>query len=233
MAIKDKDGNVYKLRGPNPLLKEQADWDSSNVKLINCRWKSEVIEDQRNPIEEAKAKVIDIGEELQLEENPKAKVISAKNFIDEIREQPKLKKVTPQSPKPVEKPKEEPPQETVKEKDQVVLNVSPKLARILKERGVEYHCAPVVGSKSYTDELYGNSYELPQYGEQFVFDAVVIDQSDLQLQFWCVSPINKNSVVYRKMKEGGERWWRVAQVEPKTGGFLVIANISDSNPDFS
>lgn len=83
------------------------------------------------------------------------------------------------------------------------------------------------------DDLYGNVYQTTQYGDKFIFDAVVVDESDLQLQFWCVRPITINSIVYRKIREGGERWWRIKDIEPKTGGFLAVAIISDTNPDFS
>jgi hypothetical protein len=92
-----------------------------------------------------------------------------------------------------------------------------------------------VGKKTHTDGFYGDSYDTPVYGEQYVFDAVIIEESDFQLQFWCVRAITVGSIIHRKSKEkeGGERWWRIDQVESKTGGFLAIANISDLNPDFS
>lgn len=217
MAIKDKDGSVYRLRGPNPLLKDQKEWDLARIRLINLGWKETIVEDKRSPIQEAKMHSIDIGEELGLKENPKGKVVPAKEFISEIAQPVK------QSPKIEEPVLDEP----------VQINVDPRMARILKERGVEYYCAPCIGYKTHTDNLYGDSYKTSVYGEQYMFDAIVIDQSDFQLQFWCVKAINKDSIAFKKDKEGGERWWRVLDVEPKTGGYLVRLNVSDSNPDFS
>jgi hypothetical protein len=231
MAIKDKDGGVYKLRGPNPLLKNQSEWDASKIRLINLGWKDEIIEDERNPIEEIKKNSIDIGKELNLEENPpevaKGKVVPAKDFIKEIVEpdpKPIMKPVEVVKPEPVVMPEEDKP---------VQINVDARMARILKERGVEYFCAPCVGFKTHMDDFYGDSYKTPVYGEKYVFDAIVVAESDLQLQFWCVKHISVNSIVYRKVKDGGERWWRIQEVEPKTGGFLARAMISDLNPDFS
>lgn len=218
MAIKDRDGKVYKLRGPNPLLKTQQEWDRSRIQLHNMgHWRSEVITDERNPVEEMKANIINIGEELKLQPNPdRTRTIDARKFIEEMRHA--------EEPMPVFEPPEE---------SNAVLNVDPKTARLLKDRGAVYFCAPAVGKTTHKDEFYGTSYDLIQYGEKFMFDAIVIDQSDLELQFWCVRYIPPHSVVYKKNQQGGERWWRVRESEEKTGGWLAKAITSDSNPDFS
>lgn len=217
MAIKDRDGKVYKLRGPNPLLKTQQEWDRSRIQLHNMgHWTSEVVTDERNPVEEMNANIINIGEELKLTPNPdRTKTIDPRSFIEQIQQA---------EPKPV-------PQ--AKEKPVPVLNVDNKTARLLKERGVTYFCAPAVGKRTHTDDLYGTSYDVIEYGPKFLFDAIIIDQSDLELQFWCVKSITSGSVIYKKDQQGGERWWRVRDVEAKTGGWLALALTSDSNPDFS
>ncbi len=39
MAIKDKDGTVYKLRGPNPIMTAQKKWDESKIVYYNMeKW---------------------------------------------------------------------------------------------------------------------------------------------------------------------------------------------------
>ena len=222
MAIKNKDGSTYTLRGPNPLMSEQADWDKTKIKLINLSWKSEIIEDQRNPIKEIKKNVVNLPEELGFKSKPVSKIVPTKDFISEITA-------------PVQPPKEIPQVATpqVEPETTVIIDVDPKLARVLKERGAEYFCSPVIGTKTHTDEFYLNSYEVPIYGDEFVFDAIMIDQSDLQLQIWSVKYIPKGSIIYKKVKDGGERWWRVSQIEPKTGGFISLSVISDMNPEFS
>lgn len=226
MAIRDKDGKVYKLRGPNPLTKDQADWDKTKMKLINLSWQSEIVEDERNPIAAFESNLVKIDEELGLQPNAEANmaVLDPQDFIQELQEpeiEPELEPV-PESPKP--EPKSVDPKPTV---------TDAKLARIIKERGVEYFCAPAIGKKTHMDALYGSTYQTIQYGDKFIFDAVLVDQSDLQLQFWCVRPLTVGSIVYRKIREGGERWWKVKDIEPKTGGYLVLSDISDTNPDFS
>lgn len=229
MAIKDKDGNVYKLRGPNPLTKDMSNWDKSATKLINIGWKSEVVEDSRNPLKMAKENIIDIADELGLFEGPtKSKTVSPVEFINSLSEPVAPPKTDP--PVKIE-PKVDPPAPIVG--NVVNITVDPKLARILKERGVEYYCAPVVNSRVVKDELYGSSYATLEYGDAFMFDAVIIDASDLQLQLWCVRQLNPGSIIYRKLQQGGERWWKIDSVEPKTGGYLCLASISDLNPDFS
>lgn len=206
MAIRDKDGSVYQLRGPNPLLQNQREWDRSQIVLLNCGWKGEVVEDVRSPVKESRANVRDIAEELSLK--PNAAFVPASQFVAEAAAPPK---------------------------GPVNIDVDERLGRILKERGVQYHCAPVVGYRSRRDPVYDSVTETPAYGEPYTFDAVVVSESDFQLQFWCVRAVSKHSVVYRKA--GGAkldgRWWRVDDVAPKTGGFLVLANLSDVSPDFS
>lgn len=205
-------------------MKSQQEWDKSRIKLFNMKVRhEEIVTDLRNPVEAFNANVVDIGQDLKLKVKEKrAKTIEPRKFIEEIREMPK------EEPAQVFKIPEPEPEPEIP-----VLNVDPKMARILKERGVEYYCAPAIGRKTFTDDFYGSTYDTIEYGEKYLFDAVVIDQSDLELQFWCVKPVTSHSVVYRKIKQGGERWWRIKDVEPKTGGWLAKAITSDSNPDFT
>lgn len=234
MPIKDKHGNIYKLRGPNPIMNQQQEWDKGKVTVFNLGYKSEVVTDNRNPKREFEEGLINISDELELYEGQeeemmpqfiepeKTKVLSAKQFLKEINEEP------------VPVPKvEEPVIKFEEPKQPVQITVDAKTARILRDRGEEYHCAPAIGEKVHKDALYGSSYTTTRYGEKFIFDAVVIDMSDFQLQIWSVRHITKGSIIYRKDPEGGERWWRINEVEPKSGGYLSVANISELNPDFS
>lgn len=225
MAIYNSNGSIYVLRGPNPLMKTQQEWDRNQIRLFNIGGRnSEVVDDVRNPVKEFNEKVVDIGEDLKLKKKERrAKVIEPKNFIEELRE-------TPESipePTPI-------PEPTVLKMPEIpVLNVDQKTARVLKERGAEYYCAPAIGKIEHRDDFYGSTYSTTEYGDKFSFDAIILDQSDLELQFWCVRKTVPQSIVYKKDKQGGERWWRVTEIEEKTGGWLVKAITSDSNPDFS
>lgn len=234
MAIKNKDGTTYQLRGPNPLMKDQADWDKTSIKLINLTGKSEIVKDDHNPIEEANSNIVNIRDELKL---TGTKVVRASDFIKEINQAQEMMPQfeEPESiPEPVVVPETvvipDPTPEPTKE---VQINLDERLARIIKERGVEFYCAPAVDMKKVKDSLYGSSYETIIYGKQFIFDAIVLAESDLQIQFWSVNLIPINSVILKRDPEGGERWWRVSKNQPKTGGYISLGDISNSNPDFS
>jgi hypothetical protein len=216
MAIRDKDGNVYKIRGPNPLVKNSDNWDKNKITLINFQTiKEETVEDKRK----SQKTPIDIGKDLNLSQEPEeSRVVPPQEFLNKINE-----------PEPTEQPVEEPVQKDFK----ININVDERVARALLERGVEYFCSPVIGHKEIVDELYGTSYKTPKYGTKFLFDAIIIDQSDLQLQIWCVKELSKDSIVYRKNQQGGERWWRITEKEAKSGGYLCLATVSDVNPDFT
>jgi len=80
MAIKDKDGNVYKLRGPNPLVKNKSDWDSSKIKLINFdHLKEEIVKDIEKKLNNVKKNQIE--KENRKEES---KVIKSDDFVKDI-----------------------------------------------------------------------------------------------------------------------------------------------------
>ena len=221
MAIKDKDGKVYKLRGPNPLVKNQVEWDRHKLKLINLSWQNEVVEDAKNPVKAFDETLVKIDEELDLKPNAEANVavIEPQQFIEEIQAEP----VPELEPEPIPEPQAKP--------EPKVIEANKKIARIFRERGAEFFCAPVIGKRTHLDDLYGHSYDTLQYGDKFVFDAVVLDQSDLETQFWCMRQLSIGSIIYRK--ERGERWWRIKDIEPKSGGYIVTSIISDTNPDFS
>lgn len=204
MAIKNKDGSVYKLRGPNPLMQTQQEWDRSKLNLFNIgAQKREIVieakpEDHITTIKKTPVK-------------PKARVIEARKFIEEIKSEPVAPVIQQQIPP---KPRED---------DQAT--------RLLKERGVTFYCAPAI-SRTVKDDFYGNSYGVLEYGDKYEFRAVPIDESDLELQFWCLDAVTTGSVIYRKDRRG-ERWWRIRQAAPESGGWLVNCIPSDSSPDFS
>lgn len=221
MAIKDKDGNVYKLRGPNPLVKKRSNWDNSKVKLINFGdWETKVLEDNNSQLKKQRDNIVDIGKEMDLFEGPEpSHSINPKDFIKEIEEtsEPELQPELQPEPQP----------------EPFVLNVNEKLVRALKEKGAQFYCAPVTERKLIEDDLYGSSYIQKKYGDKFIFDAIIVSDSDLQLQFWCVKELTKDSVIYKKNQQGGERWWQVTESEERSGGFLCLATVSNINPDFT
>lgn len=205
MAIKNKDGSAFILRGPNLLMMHQQDWNKSKVRYINMgNWKCDVVED-------AQENVVTIQKPEE-----KSVPVTAKQFLEELRTIP----VTKPEPEPEPESKPEPP-------------VNQELKNLFERKGYKYFCAPAIGTKTHVDSLYGNTYKTTQYGEKYLFDALVMNQNDLELVLWCMNQIAVNSIVYCKVKEGGERWWKIRSVEPKNGGYVLSAFPSDVSPDFS
>ena len=47
MSIKNKDGTVFRLRGPNPLMKKQKNWEEEEEFVLhNCEWDNETRQDE-------------------------------------------------------------------------------------------------------------------------------------------------------------------------------------------
>jgi hypothetical protein len=212
MAIKDKDGNVYKLRGPNPLVKNKSDWDNSKIKLINFdHLKEEIVKDIEKKLNNVKKNQIE--KENKKEES---KVIKPDDFVKDIADNEDKNEEKNNKIEIIEEKKE-----------------NNEIDQIIGEKGVEFFCAPVIGFKKIVDELYGSSYKKPKYGTPFLFKLIIIDASDLQIQIWSPVELEKDSIIYKKNKQGGERWWKIMEIEEKTKGWLCVANTSDINPDFS
>jgi hypothetical protein len=179
MTIKKKDGSIYKLRGPNPLMKEQDLWDKNEFILHNMKGFRQTLADNTevNPI----ASDFNHGQTTVI--------------------------ITPK--------KEEEPAE-----EQMPTNV--------------FHCLPAI-IRRHTDTLYNESYSTVKYDAPFTFEALVVDQSDLALQFWtsavAADKITEGSVVYPKNTE--KRWWRVQdRAVSWAGGYLMTAMPSDFQPAF-
>lgn len=206
MAIKDKNGNVVKLVGPNPLMRTQDAWDSKNVELINFGWEPTVVVDKRNSIKKFKSdyNIPDIANIMnsQKEEFEEDLEELEELSVDEI----------------VEK-------EIVHKPEESLLNTTE-----LDRHKVSFLCV-LAQKTTVNDELYGDSYTRIVYGNKSQFPAIIIEQTDVSLEFWTEVNISVNSIVYPQ--DNSKRWWRVKSFFEKSGGSVVTAIISDVNPDFS
>jgi len=97
-----------------------------------------------------------------------------------------------------------------------------------------FHCLPAV-VRQHRDALYGDSYSTIKYEAPFTFEAYIVDQTDMVLQFWTSGPaadkVTKGSVIYPKIME--KRWWRVRSKVEKAGGWLFESVPSEYQPSFS
>jgi hypothetical protein len=193
--IRNKDGTIFKLQGPNPLLKDQEWTPDENLELENFYWEEEVVNDSVGRITIPKV------------ESP----ISSK---PEIASEP---------PSPTPLPLPTPPK--------------PQPQGINQENVVIMHCLPVIVRKN-TDELYDDSYSRMTYGQKFMIESIMIERSDLGIIFWTTTKLEPNSIVFPSVyktgiKYGEYRWWKVLEMEPKSGGYLVRAIFSEVQPEFS
>ena len=227
MSIRDRDGNVYKLRGPNPAMRDQSQWEKDRVVFVNMNFgkTTEIVADERNPINKFKTdySILDVGVELDL--------VSNEEFEANIAVLPH-----PQQLEPVElvnKPEEITPPTTLEHvpvQQVTITGVDEKMKRMLQRNMIEFHCAPAI-REEHVDSLYGDRKISTRYGKKYVFDGVVISQSDFEIQFFSFRPVAIGSIVFPVNLD--KQWWRVEDVTPKTGGYLCKGLVSDVNPDFS
>lgn len=125
MAIKDNDGNVFRLKGPNPLMKEQDFWDKNSLVLLNMKFDS-IVEKCTNQKTENKKTI---------KPTPQPKV-----EIKEVEIEPEIDNV-------VVIPK-------VEEKQESVPKYTYNVAKILSERKISFHCLPTILTKDeYGEEV--------------------------------------------------------------------------------
>jgi hypothetical protein len=226
MAIRDRDGNVYKLRGPNPIMRDQSKWEKDRVVFVNMKFgkTTEVVADERNPIKKFKTdySILDVGEELNL--------LSNEEFDSNVAVIPQPQQLDQTDL--VNNPEESPPNtlEHVPVQQITITGVDENMKRMFQRNMIEFHCAPAI-REEHIDALYGDRKISTRYGKKHVFDGVIVSQSDLEIQFFSFRPIAIGSIVFPVNLD--KQWWRVEEVAPKTGGYLCKGLVSDVNPDFS
>ena len=220
MAIKNKDGSIYKLNGPNPIIKSQNLWD--DFMLHNMNFAEDAVKDNLNP----KKTKISVGQEVKIKSEQEPNI-------------PKIKKIELPTPKEVQPPKEinvpvflttsPPPTSEIKEEEDVIrpMMIADKLEKYDK---IVLCCLPSKVKQTF-DKLYGESQVKVEYGERFTFEAILIEEKDLVMTFWThLENIQKFSIFYPKNKE--KRWWQAEQIQKAPQGFFVNCLPSRSNPNF-
>lgn len=204
MPIKNKDGSVYKLQGPNPLMKSQ-DLDGENVIIHNLNPEEVIGEDPSrqyreipNPFE-----VVDIQQ-------------SVEEFMgDELPQVEEPEVQQPLAPKPVQEP------------PKVVEPPKPKPKQPIEGKLVAW-CLPAI-LKEEVNPLYGEVKRSLSYGEKFSLETVVLNRSIVSVDFWSPVNIEKNSIIY--LWEQRE-WWRVTKISSRTDGWVLTCFPSDHHPSF-
>lgn len=167
MPILDKNGNVFKLRGPNPMLEEQDRWDNSKLKFINMNFKEEVVRDKkRHPMRYEEPKKVP---------EPKMTIVQQVEAIPELQLPEIMQDIVtlepePEPPVPIQEPRPE-----------------RKTNKVL--------CLPVYEVQR-KDDLYGGEFTEKKYGMKFSFDALIVEEEDLYVLLFTDKKIPQKSVIY-------------------------------------
>jgi len=217
MALRKKDGNVYVLEGPNPIVKDQVAWDPDGLVFHNFHWEEFIFsKTTRNKPKPPPAEhVVRVDPPKKIEVPP-----------------PALAEPIPEVP---DEPKKNDP---AKEFDLPYIKYK-----------VLCYCLPAT-TKVHVDKLYGESWQKVAYGKKIIFPCVIINSSDMELEFWTSDPDEKileRSIVYPfsyevhnadtdsydRVPYDEYRWWKIASREQKEGGWLLTCFPSETQPDFS
>ena len=210
MTLRNKDGTVYKLAAPNPVMKSQNLWEGYT--LHNMAWDPEKAEDNSvvNPIStglsgrESFFESLDRAKQEMLEALPKPEI-----KVVEVNK-PEIKVV---ETKPEKTPAPTKTLETDSSIEKTFIHALP--ARIRERK----------------DSLYDDVYQTIQYDKPTSFEGVILSFEDLVFEVWTNSiQLGVGSIIYPK--NNSKRWWRVQKTIAKSGGWIMFCIPSDEQPSF-
>lgn len=222
MVLKNKDGSVYILNEPNPLVKTQRSWDLNKLIFYNFNWEDVIY-----------SKTI----EKPIEKKEKKPIV----------QQPSEKSNQQINEKSNEKIDEKPNEQNEEQQEFNEEEIAYKMP-LIKHKVLSY-CLPAI-TKNFKDNFYGESWSKIKYGKKFIFPFVIIENQDLFIQFWTSDPnqqvteqsiiypfsyeiYNSNTNSYDRVPYDEYRWWEISKKESKNGGWLFEAIPSKNQPDFS
>lgn len=115
---------------------------------------------------------------------------------------------------------------------------------------VTVHCLPLINRTSYRDQLYGDNYSKPVYGDKSSFEAIILERGDLNMLIWTATTlksksgnvdtrdyIKPGSILFPSHYQDGEkfrdyRWWKVEEVTPQEKGVVIKVVLTDIQPSF-
>lgn len=229
MPIKNRDGTVYKLRGPNPMMENQKTWNEFQIHNMKFRGETAPSDGTVEPISSDFNLRDDFTQALvESKPEPKPEVkVTEQQPVEPVKEVPRIEAPKPkvaEEPKVVASPKAEPVQPSGGLK--LPAGVKPTFC----------YCLPAV-MRDRRDGVYGTKYQTIQYKEPFSFEMVIVEEDDLFIQVWSNKEVGTGSILYpRKVDKDGRadsaRWWRVQERESRSGGWLLTAYPSDFHPSF-
>lgn len=219
MVIRRKDGNVYVLEGPNPMVEQQVAWEPSGLVFHNFLW-DEVTFSQlrsRNKPQETKP-----------EPRPT---------------EPPEKNQTPQStvpPVPVHAPEEGPHDTTEETREFDLPYIKYKVLCYCLPAKTKVHNDKLYG-ESWQKTTYGKKFVFPCIVIQSSDISFEFWTSDPRSQIEEKSIIypfsyevhNVATDSYDRVPYDEYRWWKISSRTEKEGGWLFGCVPSETHPDFS
>jgi hypothetical protein len=216
MPILTPDGKPYRtFSEPNPILVGQETIESKNLVFHNFKWEPKVVEGPP-PLTAAPKKK---KKKSPTQPAPEKKEKPEGDFLELLRKE--AAELRTQKPEPKPEPVPEPEPDDVMDSEGVVI----------------VHCHPAVVREK-VDSFYGESRKTIQYGEKTKFEAIILDHNDLEISLFAKTEISKGSVIYPSTYKDGEkldlfRWWRVTRSKAVKDGFVLYAEITNYQADFS
>lgn len=214
MTILNKDGNVYVLKGPNPLTKKQEIWDMEKLIFHNFEWEEIKFKYKENkttnPIPK---KIPEVKVEKPIEQNFE----DTKPIFEEA--------------KPIQKE-----QETNFQTPNIKYKVlSHCLPTIIENKKDAFY------GESWTRIKYGKKIIFPLIiidTTDLSFDFWTSDPNEQINIKSIIYPFayevhNEETNSYDKVPYDEYRWWKIVSKEKKEGGWFFKAVPSENQPDFS
>lgn len=162
-----KDGSIYQLRGPNPIMSQQKLWDADEkLVLHNCKWKAALVD---KPVKEQSSNF-----KPQTPELPTSNENSLQ-ISDQVPDEP------------VEVEFVESVELEITKTEATTLD--PNIKRTIM------HCLQAE-EYDVVDELYGDVRKKYKFKTQFTVEVVILSITDLSLVFWTTKNLNRHSIVY-------------------------------------
>ena len=214
MAILSRDGKVYTLQSPNPIVEKQVAWDRSSLVFHNFEWE-------------------DILQRVGNAQKKPAPVVAV----------PNPNPIPTESPPPPEQKDDEPTvkQQAPPEKNEFELpHIKYRVLCHCLPAKVENRRDELYG-ETWTRTTYGTKFVFPCVVMSSTDLSLEFWTSDPRSQISEKSVVypfsyevyNQEANSYDMVPYDDYRWWRITSKEKKEGGWLFQASPSDHQPDFS
>lgn len=223
MVIKNKDGSVYKINQPNPIMMQQERWDSFTCH--NMDFAKDVVESDlkvvkpQTKLKLGKEETIKKEVSVEIQSPPKKEITQEEQKKDDFVIPDFEKKDNINTPPPTEHPDPE----VLRPK-----SINDKLKLFKKD---VMHCM-LAQTKETTDPLYEEKKIKITYVRSFTFENIIIKEDDMQLVFWShLEFLTKNSVVYPK--NNTRRWWKINSIQAAQEGSFFTCTPTNIQPSFN